>query len=240
VAEGKRGDPKRRAPASRPGASGRGRSRPSQVGSRESRPTVIREESTGRRLTEGGLTEPIRRVLAESVQQQSEDRLGLTARRAAILAGMICVLTLTIAGPVRTYFGQRTEMKQLAASEKALRAQISELETQKTKLADPVYIAAQARERLGFVKPGDIPYQVQLPPGQQPQAATSPSTEIAASTNPWYTALWHTIADTPHGPATSEAPTPPPPSPAKPARPGPVLPPPPPPPPPSPPPAPGG
>ena len=31
-------------------------------------------------------------------------------------------------------------------------------------MADPVYIAAQARERLGFVKPGDIPYQVQLPP----------------------------------------------------------------------------
>lgn len=168
-------------------------------------------------------------MFAESVQQQSEDRLGLTARRAAILAAVICVLTLTIAGPVRTYFAQRTEMKQLAASEKALRAQIAELETQKAKLADPVYIAAQARERLGFVKPGDIPYQVQLPPGQQPQAAITPQTELKASTDPWYTALWHTIADTPHGPATSEAPTPPPPKP-----PGPV------PPPPLPPPAPGG
>ncbi len=232
MAEGKRGDPKRRAPASRPGASGRGRSGPKRITARESRPTVTREqqESTGH-----GLTEPIRRVFAETVQQQSEDRLGLTARRAAILAAVICVLTLTIAGPVRTYIAQRTEMKQLAASEKALRTQISELESQKAKLADPVYIAAQARERLGFVKPGDIPYQVQLPPGQQPQPATGPQTELKASSDPWYTALWHTIADTPHGPATSEAPTPPPPPP--PGRPGPVLPPPPPPPPP---PAPGG
>ena len=68
----------------------------------------------------------------------------------------MCVLTLTIAGPVRTYFAQRTEMKQLAASEAALRAQIADLEAQKAKLADPVYIAAQARERLGFVMPGDI------------------------------------------------------------------------------------
>ena len=75
------------------------------------------------------------------------------------------MLTLTIAGPVRTYFGQRTEMKQLAASEERLRTEIAQLEEQKAKLADPVYIAAQARERLGFVKPGDIPYQVQLPPG---------------------------------------------------------------------------
>ena len=36
---------------------------------------------------------------------------------------------------------------------------------QKAKLADPVFIAAQARERLGFVMPGETPYQVQLPPG---------------------------------------------------------------------------
>ena len=78
------------------------------------------------------------------------------------------MLTLTIAGPVRTYFAQRTEMKQLKATEAQLRAQIAELEQQKIKLADPVFIAAQARERLGFVMPGDIPYQVQLPPGAAP------------------------------------------------------------------------
>ena len=80
------------------------------------------------------------------------------------------MLTLTIAGPVRTYFAQRTEMDQLAASEAALRRQIADLEQKKGKLADPAYIAAQARERLGFVMPGDIPFQVQLPP----TAAASP------------------------------------------------------------------
>ena len=85
------------------------------------------------------------------------------------------MLTLTIAGPVRTYFAQRTEMKQLAASEASLRQQIADLESQKAKLADPVYIAAQARERLGFVMPGDIPYQVQLPPGAGAAAETRPA-----------------------------------------------------------------
>ncbi len=102
-----------------------------------------------------------------SAEQQSEQRFGSAARRAAILAAVVCVLTLTIAGPVRTYFGQRTEMKQLKATEQQLRAQIAELEQQKIKLSDPVFIAAQARERLGFVMPGEIPYQVQLPPGVQ-------------------------------------------------------------------------
>ena len=144
------------------------------------------------------LTQPIRRVLAEAVAQQNEQRLGFTARRAAILAAVICVLTLTIAGPVRTYFAQRTEMKQLARTEASLRTQIAELEGQKTKLADPAYIAAQARERLGFVMPGDVPYQVQLPPGsvQAPTARTQD--QPVRSADPWYTSLWHTIADAPH------------------------------------------
>ena len=132
----------------------------------------------------------------------------MTARRAAILAAVVCVLTLTIAGPVRTYFAQRTEMKQLAASEATLRAQIQNLEQQKAKLADPVVIAAQARERLGFVMPVDTPYQVQLPPGavgptdQPGSPAAKPS-----SSGPWYTSLWRTVADTPHN-------IPPPPAPA--------------------------
>ena len=224
MAEGKRGEPKRRRPASRPDASGRGRSRPARIAARESRPTGLREqaESVGR-----GLTEPIRRVIAASIEQQSEDRLGFTARRAAILAAVICVLTLTIAGPVRTYFAQRTEMKQLAASEAALRSQIAELESQKAKLADPVYIAAQARERLGFVKPGDIPYQVQLPPSQQHPTATGPQQQAPRSNDPWYTALWHTIADTPHGPSAPDASEPEPPVAPPLGPPGPLPPPPP-------------
>lgn len=130
--------------------------------------------------------------------QQNEQRLGLTARRAAILAAVICVLTLTIAGPVRTYFAQRTEMKQLARTEASLRSQIAELEGQKAKLGDPAYLAAQARERLGFVMPGDVPYQVQLPPGSAPAPTAHMQDQPVRSADPWYTSLWHTISDAPH------------------------------------------
>ncbi len=200
VAESKRPDPKRRAPAPRPGPSGRARSRTSPAAKRDARPQA--------EPVVHSVTEPIRRAIAASVEQRSEQRLGFTARRAAILAAVVCVLTLTIAGPVRTYFAQRTEMKQLAASEASLRQQIAELESQKAKLADPVYIASQARERLGFVMPGDIPYQVQLPPGAAPPPGASPQAEAVRNSDPWYTSLWHTIADAPHGPPAT--PTPPP------------------------------
>ncbi|OHV03041.1 FtsB family cell division protein [Mycobacterium talmoniae] len=198
--DAKRPDPKRRSPASRPGrpgGSGRGRPRKS--------PAAPRREP---RAQPEPVVEPIRRSITESAELRSEQRLGFTARRAAILAAVICVLTLTIAGPVRTYFAQRTEMKQLAAVDAKLRQQISDLQEQKTKLADPAYIKAKARERLGYVMPGETPYQVQVPPGAAAPAEPGAGPEAAARQGPWYAALWHTIADEPHGPPAAPAPPP--------------------------------
>jgi cell division protein FtsB len=220
--DAKRPDPKRRTPASRPGKpgeSGRGRPRGASPVRREPRPALPRAASEQAETTEEpAAVEPIRQAIAEAAEQQSEQRLGSAARRAAILAAVICVLTLTIAGPVRTYFAQRTEMKQLQDVQAQLRSQITDLEQQRVKLGDPVYIAAQARERLGFVMPGEIPYQVQLPATGEPDALPGADTAAPPTGQPWYTSLWHTIADTPHGPALAVPPVvpgvpPPPPAP---------------------------
>jgi len=162
----------------------------------------------------------IHEAIVASAEQQSEQRFGSAARRAAILAAVVCALTLTIAGPVRTYFAQRTEMQQLKVSEEQLRAQIADLEGQKVKLADRVFIAAQARERLGFVMPGDIPYQVQLPKNAAVPGTPGGEPAKAKPDQPWYTSLWHTIADAPHGVSPTIAPDAPPPGPPTPAPPG--------------------
>jgi cell division protein DivIC len=176
---------------------------------REPRPALQRatpEQAETTETEKPAAVEPIRAAIAEAAEQQSEQRLGSAARRAAILAAVICVLTLTIAGPVRTYFAQRTEMQQLETIQAQLRSQIADLETQKVKLADPVFIAAQARERLGFVMPGEIPYQVQLPATAGPEALPGTNTAPVPSGQPWYTSLWKTIADTPHGPPPAAPP----------------------------------
>ena len=236
MAEAKRPDGKRRSPTSGPGRSGEAKGRPKKSAKAQptstpaSRSTSVARKDEPRSTEERELPvviEPIRQSIVASAELQSEQRLGSTARRAAILAAVVCVLTLTIAGPVRTYFAQRTEMSQLAATEEALRAQISELELQKAKLADPAFIAAQARERLGFVMPGDIPYQVQLPPSAaNPEAPDAVPGTSGVPDGPWYSALWKTIADDPHGPPPVA------PAPVTPGVPGSVPPPPPPPPPP--------
>jgi cell division protein FtsB len=213
VPDAKRPDPKRRSPTSRPGKSGkteaaRGRQRRASPVRREPRATEARPAPEAEPAEPKDTGESIRKSIAVAAEQQSEQRFGSAARRAAILAAVVCVLTLTIAGPVRTYFGQRTEMKQLKATEEQLRAQIAELEQQKVKLADPVFVAAQARERLGFVMPGEIPYQVQLPPGSAVPVTPGIEPTAADPDEPWYTALWDTIADAPYGVAPAPAPGP--------------------------------
>jgi cell division protein FtsB len=213
MSEAKRPESKRRGPASRPGRGGG-----DSVSGRPRKSAAPARGRSAARAPQETVVRPVQRPITASAEQRFEQRLGLTARRAAVLATVVCVLTLTIAGPVRTFFAQRTEMHQLATTETALRQQIADLEQQKGKLSDPAYIAAQARERLGFVLPGDIPYQVQLPPGAA-AAPAEPGSAAAPSRNndPWYTSLWHTIADAPHGPpAPAAAPdqTAPPPAPA--------------------------
>ncbi|CRZ18447.1 FtsB family cell division protein [Mycolicibacterium neworleansense] len=221
--EAKRPDPKRRSPASRPGKPGKAGESNRPRASQPRRRTAESRPAQAEPVADEKVTKAIAVQAQYQAELQSEQRFGSTARRAAILAAVVCVLTLTIAGPVRTFFAQRTEMKQLKVSEQQLRAQIAELEQQKVKLADPVYIAAQARERLGFVMPGDTPYQVQLPPGAiesgEPESPVLPGSTVPAG-QPWYTSLWHTIADEPHGvsptiggpkPAPGGPPAPPPP-----------------------------
>jgi cell division protein FtsB len=227
VPESKRPDPKRRSPASRPGKPGKpggaDRGRPKGTSTARREPRAIEAKPQTEQQDTESVGHAIVRRAERLAEEQSEQRFGSAARRAAILAAVVCVLTLTIAGPVRTYFSQRTEMKQLKATEEQLREQITELEQQKVKLADPVFVAAQARERLGFVMPGDIPFQVQLPPGAVAPGA-GPATEQpnTSSGQPWYTSLWHTIADEPHGaPAVPPGVPPgPPPPPAPPPPPG--------------------
>ena len=210
--EAKRPDPKRRSPASRP-------AKPRGAAPARRQPRAIETKPA----PQAEPKETIREAIVASAEQQSEQRFGSAARRAAILAAVVCVLTLTIAGPVRTYFAQRTEMKQLQATEAQLRTQIADLEEQKVKLADPVFIAAQARERLGFVKPGDIPYQVQLPANSAAPGTPGAEPAAAHTDQPWYTSLWHTIADAPHGVSPTIAPdappAPPPPTTAPPSAP---------------------
>ncbi|CCQ17545.1 putative uncharacterized protein [Rhodococcus sp. AW25M09] len=127
--------------------------------------------------------------------------LGLSTGRAVILGVVVCALALTLAVPLRTYFTQRSELESVLAERQALQNDVDDLQTQKSQLDEPSRIAADARERLRFVMPGETPYQVQLPGdyGKAPEPLATENDPIG----PWYTDLWNTAVQ----PQRSDEPT---------------------------------
>ncbi|MCH6168034.1 septum formation initiator family protein [Pseudonocardia alaniniphila] len=117
--------------------------------------------------------------------------LGLsTTRRAAVLALVVCALALTVAVPLRNFVAQRQELAAVTKQQQALAAEVDELSKERARLSDPAEVAAQARTRLGYVLPGEVPYVVQLPSGPDLTGAGE-----AGAAMPWYRQLWREVAE---------------------------------------------
>jgi cell division protein FtsB len=117
--------------------------------------------------------------------------LGVTSpRRAALLAALVCVLVLSVAVPLRNYLGQRAELAAVYEQQHILADKIAELARRRDLLADPANVETQARERLRYVRPGEAPYLVQLPPGTTVAGDTG---GVPVSAQPWYGQLWKSI-----------------------------------------------
>lgn len=85
--------------------------------------------------------------------------LGMT-RRAMALIVVLVVLVLSYASSLRIYLGQQHE---LAVAQQQIRERsdrIADLEAEARRWNDPAYVKAQARERLGWVMPGEVGYRV--------------------------------------------------------------------------------
>ncbi|QLQ14963.1 MAG: septum formation initiator family protein [Micropruina sp.] len=82
------------------------------------------------------------------------NRLGLT-RRALVVISMVVLLALSYANSLRIYVGQQND---LAVAQQQIRERsdrIAQLQDELRRWEDPAYVKAQARERLGWVVPGE-------------------------------------------------------------------------------------
>lgn len=121
----------------------------------------------------------------------TSELLGLSStRRAVILALVVCALALTVVVPLRNYVAQRQELAAVSEQKRALADAVEELTRDRARLTDPAETVAQARSRLGYVSPGEVPYVVQLP-----QAADT-GTDVGLSDGvAWYRRLWNEVAE---------------------------------------------
>lgn len=151
-----------------------------------------RSAVAGGRAGAGREREPrLTRARPRGVVAATTGLLGLSsARRAAVLAVVVCALALTVAVPLRNYVTQRQELAAVSEQQRVLAAEVDELARERARLADPAEIAAQARSRLGMVLPGEVPYVVQLPPGPDTGAAQDDGGRV-----PWYRTLWREVSE---------------------------------------------
>jgi cell division protein FtsB len=120
--------------------------------------------------------------------------LGVSStRRAAVLALVVCALALSVAVPLRNFLGQRQELSRLQADQRRLAIQVEQLGQERDRLRDPDEVAREARTRLGYVRPGEIPFVVQLP--DDPTTAR-PVVDLAEG-KPWFETLWRDVQGVP-------------------------------------------
>lgn len=134
-------------------------------------------------------------------------RISFTGR-AAVLAVVLAALAIALAEPMRQWLAQRNQIAEARQQVEATKRQVAALQSARQRWADPSYVADQARTRLHYVRPGEIPY-ITIGPTPSPSAVPSPRSDDA--TAPWYAQLWGSIQAA--GTATHGATAPPHPSP---------------------------
>lgn len=85
------------------------------------------------------------------------------------LFGVLTLASLMISGPLHHYLDGRDRLELLERKRAVLTAEVERLESRADDLESPVYIEQLAREQLGLVRPGEIPYLVVSPDREQDQ-----------------------------------------------------------------------
>jgi cell division protein FtsB len=133
----------------------------------------------------------IRRPTRASV---AAHRRPLFTGRAVLLAALILLLALTLAGPVRQYLAGRADLVRLAAEGRSLDAQAKALTAQLSQQNDPAFRERQARVRLTYVLPGDRLIMVVDGKTVQGDAGTLSAATAPPPPTSWYAGLMQSLA----------------------------------------------
>ena len=124
-----------------------------------------------------------------------ERRSRLTGR-AAVLVLVVAVLTVSYGSSFKAYLQQRSQIADLKAQIAERRASIDALEREKRRWEDPAYVRAQARERFGYLMPGETSYVVLDADGKPLESRASlrdPAEVVKEEPTAWWTTAWASV-----------------------------------------------
>ncbi|MFE6734401.1 septum formation initiator family protein [Microbacterium sp. NPDC057650] len=114
----------------------------------------------------------------------------------AIMLSLVVLGAWVLVPSLGTYLDQRQKIAAVGASVQVTKDQIAALEQERERWNDPAYISTQARERLYYVKPGEVPYLVDndLDPAALPKEQAPVSDELVERKADWMPQLLRSIA----------------------------------------------
>lgn len=112
-----------------------------------------------------------------------------------IMLGLVVLGVLVLVPTIGTYLDQQARIRALEHSVQLTQGEIDDLQAQSERWDDPAYITTQARERLYYVRPGEVVYLVDndLSEAEQPQEQAPVSDEVEQTRTDWMSQLVRSV-----------------------------------------------
>lgn len=144
---------------------------------------------------------PSRSPLPSGDRRQVDVRAWLGGIRLSgfmvIMLGLVVLAAFVLVPTIGTYVDQRQQVSALEQSVELRRDQVTDLEAQRAQWSDPAYITTQARERLYYVKPGEVVYLVDndLSAEDLPQEEAAVSDDVEQTRTDWMSQLVRSVTE---------------------------------------------
>lgn len=112
-----------------------------------------------------------------------------------IMMGLVVLAAFVLVPTIGTYVAQRQQITALQSAVQVGEDEVADLEAERARFKDPAYITTQARERLYYVRPGEVVYLVDndLPAAQAPQEQTKVSATVRQTRTDWMSQLLRSV-----------------------------------------------
>jgi cell division protein FtsB len=114
-----------------------------------------------------------------------------------IMLGLVVLAAFVLVPTIGTYVDQRQQIAALESAVELSREEVADLEAERQRWSDPAYITTQARERLYYVRPGEVVYLVDndLPPELAPQEQEPVSEDVEQTRTDWMSQLVRSVTE---------------------------------------------
>ena len=116
--------------------------------------------------------------------------------RAIVLLSVVLLLIASYTSTLHAWWEQRADIQSTKAEIVMKKQQIIALKDQKARWDDPAYVKQQAKQRFGWVTPGEVGYRVIGSDGTvKGNVPTLEAPPIATTRTEWYDKLWGSVKE---------------------------------------------